>query len=133
MGYIYDVALAWPAKSNCSIDVQHWLFTLYCYGDKQLAGLILAVQDVYLDSGIDCPNCAFWGPLIFDQKSRRHIKHARGLSEAGFNKVLQKLDIYILEIEGLVNLFIQQQLLWSNKILQHYLFFRSRVSETKNT
>ena len=121
-GYIYGAALAWAVEKNKEIDVTAWLSDLYCEGDNQAAKLIIALQDVYLESGINCPNCAFFGPLLFDQKSARHIKHSTGLSEKGFNKVLQKLDGYLIEIIDLPKSFLQKQLLWSAHIIRHACF-----------
>lgn len=117
--YIYGAALAWGTEDNEDLDVTYWLSELYCKGNRQIAALNLALQDVYLDSGIDCPNCAFFGPLLFDQKSARHINRSTGLSEAGFAKVLQKLNAYLLEINALQDSFLQKQLLWSAGILKH--------------
>ena len=126
-GYIYGATLAWGVEKNKDIDVTAWLSELYCEGDKKAAKLIMTLQDVYLDSGINCPNCAFFGPLLFDQKSARHIKHSTGLSEEGFKQVLKKLDISLTEIATLPKSFIQSQLSWSANILKHACLLGSEL------
>jgi len=118
-GYIYGAALAWGTEVNKDIDVQYWLAELYCAGDLQLAAITLGLQDIYLEAGIECPNCAFFGPLLFDQKSRRHIKHSKGLSEAGFKQCLEKLTVYLNEIAEIPDSYLQKQLFFSAEILKH--------------
>lgn len=118
-GYIYGAALAWGVEENHNIDVQYWLATLYCNDDSQLARIVLALQDIYLEAGIDCPNCAFFGPLLFDQKSARHIKHSIGLTEAGFNKTQVVLNTLLIDLNTLTSSYLQKQLIWSAEILIH--------------
>ncbi|WP_022943266.1 hypothetical protein [Psychromonas hadalis] len=122
-GYLYGASLAWGVENNRDLDINYWLATLYCSGDKKRAELFLALQDIYLEAGIDCPNCAFFGSLLFDQKSARHIKHARDLIQLGFKQVFKKLAQYLAQLLLIRDSYLQKQLIWSAEILQHECLF----------
>ncbi|PKF60400.1 beta-N-acetylhexosaminidase [Psychromonas sp. psych-6C06] len=117
-GYIYGAALAWGVEDNQEIDVCDWLKLLYCPNEPQLSPYIIALQNVYLDAEITCPNCAFFGPLLFDQKSGRHIKHSQNLTRTGFDKATEQLKLMINGLCQQPDSYLRQQLTWSAETLR---------------
>lgn len=57
--------------------------------------------------------------MLFDQKSARHIKRSVGLTKIGFERALNKLSCYLLELELEADGYLQKQLIWSALALKH--------------
>ncbi|MFO6423868.1 family 20 glycosylhydrolase [Motilimonas sp. KMU-193] len=115
-GYIYGAALAWGAEQNNNIDVEYWLNHLICH-DERAAYWAIRLQNIYLDLGIVTPNACFLGPLLFDQKFRRHLRRSTNLTEHGFNQAHAILSLCIEELSA--TSAIREQLVFTAQLLLH--------------
>ena len=118
-GYLYGAGLAWGVTQNEDADIQAWLSHFICQGDEQAAYWALRLQDVYLDLEIKTPNACFLGPLLFDQKFRRHLRRSENLTLKGFNQARQQLTLCLTELACNSSSPIREQLIFTAKLLQH--------------
>ncbi|WP_158587050.1 family 20 glycosylhydrolase [Motilimonas pumila] len=118
-GYIYGAALAWAPEQNQTLDVQHWLQYLACDGDADVAFWALRLQDIYLDLGIETPNACFLGPLLFDQRFRRHLRRSTNLTTEGFAKAAQVLQTCLAQVNSDNPSQLQQQIRFTAALLLH--------------
>lgn len=121
-GYIYGAALAWSPEKNHDLDVLTWLQSLVCKGDATAAFWALRLQDVYLDLGINTPNACFLGPLLFDQRFRRHLRRSTNLTQEGFAKAEQVLQDCLNQVADIRDNALQQQLGFTAKLLLHGVY-----------
>ncbi len=117
-GYLYGAALAWDVEQNAEIDVEYWLNQLICH-DERAAYWAIRLQNIYLDLGIETPNACFLGPLLFDQKFRRHLRRSNNLTEQGFASAQQVVQVCLDELTAEHDSAWRQQLIFTAKLLQH--------------
>lgn len=117
--YIYGAALAWGVQDNQAINVEYWLSRLYCFEDQLAAKWTIGLQNIYIESGINCPNCAFFGPLLFDQASLRHVNIATNVTVSGMQRCLNTLAQCVAELSHVKDLHQREQLCWTAKALTH--------------
>ncbi|MCE2594024.1 family 20 glycosylhydrolase [Motilimonas cestriensis] len=118
-GYIYGAGLAWNIEQNEQADITFWLNHFVCQGDEQAAFWALRLQDIYLDLGIDTPNACFLGPLLFDQKFRRHLRRSENLTDAGFDRAQDQITPCLEELSQGATTAIREQLIFTAKLLHH--------------
>ncbi|MCE2572611.1 family 20 glycosylhydrolase [Motilimonas eburnea] len=117
-GYIYGAALAWGVEKHAEMDVEYWLNHLICH-DERAAYWAIRLQNIYLDLAIETPNACFLGPLLFDQKFRRHLRRSNNLTESGFANALQVVQTCLDELTAEHDSAWRQQLIFTAKLLQH--------------
>ncbi len=78
----------------------------------------MTLQDAYLDSGVSTPNCAFYGPFVFDQRSRRHILRAELNNEHSLKQSINQLEIVENQLRSVNKSFLQHELLWTIKTMK---------------
>ncbi|WP_407333358.1 family 20 glycosylhydrolase [Enterovibrio sp. 27052020O] len=92
--YAFGAAMAWGQEQQLDSNVTEavkWFYPDATYIEIEA---LIALQDIYLSTGVQTPNCAFFGPVLFDQQSRRHIKRATGVKSHTLEKARNELAIW---------------------------------------
>lgn len=85
---------------------------------QSLTDALLEVQDAYLESGVTTPNCAFYGPFVFDQKSRRHIRRAQLEDTEKMQQSIMSLTKMENKLGGERESTLKSELLWTLKTMK---------------
>ncbi|MGO2508656.1 MAG: family 20 glycosylhydrolase [Vibrio hibernica] len=110
--YIFGAAMAWGESQRAEINIHKGLCYFYPQEDPALLQHLLTLQNHYLSSGVTTPNCAFYGPFIFDQISKRHIKRAEVQDESTLKSAINQLQMDKKQLRKYQTTPLQQQLNW---------------------
>ncbi|MEI8593350.1 family 20 glycosylhydrolase [Photobacterium sp. Hal280] len=112
-GYMFGAAMAWDPQRHQKINASWFIGAHFGEDYVQAMPLIDRLQDAYLTSGVSTPNCAFYGPFVFDQRSGRHIRRA-GIASAGqIAAAMDDLSGLKADIAGLPASALQAELFWT--------------------
>ncbi|WP_081669183.1 family 20 glycosylhydrolase [Photobacterium halotolerans] len=112
-GYVFGAAMAWDPQRHASVDAGRLVCAHFGGAYAQALPLIDRLQDAYLTSGVTTPNCAFYGPFVFDQRSGRHIRRAEIASAEQIAAAMDDLSSLKADIAGLPASALQAELLWT--------------------
>ncbi|MEZ8128122.1 family 20 glycosylhydrolase [Enterovibrio norvegicus] len=110
--YAFGGAMTWGEMQQKDNDVMRAISWFYPDVTQTECDALIALQDIYLMTGIETPNCAFFGPFLFDQASRRHIKHAKGIETNTVNTALNELALWQEKLEDLSSA-LTKELRWT--------------------
>lgn len=134
--YVFGSLMAWNQKAHEEINLSNLVQQFLPDEPLELIDNLLAIQDEYLHSGVVTPNCAFYGPFIFDQYSKRHIKRAKITDPLALKASITDLIRRKQAIKQSKETPLQQELLWTIDIMVlasylalYYDKFGSRVTE----
>lgn len=115
--YVYGSLMAWNQENHTNIELSKLVHD-FCPNDEvDTIEHLLAIQDEYLNSGVVTPNCAFYGPFIFDQHSQRHIKRAKISDVHSLKNSINNLNTRKREIKLIKKSQLQQELLWTIDVM----------------
>lgn len=112
-GYLFGSGMAWGHEENKYLDTQFLLSKYWGEEYQTLYPYLSQIQNHYLDSGVITPNCAFYGPFLFDQKSRRHIKRAVIDSETQLYASLDALIALQKKLRTEDDSFLKTEISWT--------------------
>lgn len=116
--YVFGAAMAWGEAQHQDVDVSQVLAGFWGNAYHVLTDIMLEMQDAYLSSGVVTPNCAFYGPFVFDQKSRRHIRRAQIESPQVMQRSIEQLNEIENRIHQHPDSVLKQELLWTLKVMK---------------
>ncbi|BDU38459.1 family 20 glycosylhydrolase [Vibrio nigripulchritudo] len=116
--YVFGAAMAWGEAQHQDIPMSKILGAFWGKEYQSLTGALLEVQDAYLDSGVTTPNCAFYGPFVFDQKSRRHIRRAQLEDTEKMQQSIMSLTEMERKLGGERESTLKSELLWTLKTMK---------------
>ncbi|MDD1781018.1 family 20 glycosylhydrolase [Enterovibrio sp. ZSDZ35] len=111
--YAFGAAMAWGEAQQTDNDVSaavSWFFPDASEAEKHA---LIAIQNIYQTTGITVPNCAFFGPFLFDQASRRHIKRAEGLDNHNLADAYRELEELKSQLLPYASSPLADDLLWT--------------------
>ena len=111
--YVFGAAMAWGETQHKNLDVTPVIARLFGESYRTLLPTLLDVQNLYLTSGVETPNCAFYGPFVFDQSSRRHIRRAIIGDKKQLEASISTLNITMLSVINEKNSLLKQELIWT--------------------
>ncbi|WP_325895314.1 family 20 glycosylhydrolase [Grimontia sp. NTOU-MAR1] len=128
-GYAFAAAMAWGEEQQTDDDMTIPVSWYYPdISDVELSTLI-ALQDIYRSTGIETPNCAFFGPILFDQQSGRHIKRMKGLAINNLDHTLAELKSWKEKLAPLPDNELRNDLLWTVDALEIGCFIAQGYGE----
>lgn len=116
--YAFGAAVAWGEKQNIDVDIRYVLTTFWGKEYSDLTDTLLQLQDAYSDSGVSTPNCAFYGPFVFDQKSRRHIRRAELKDEQKIRQSIAQLESTEKQVKSANESVLKREILWTIKTMK---------------
>ncbi|EOD79878.1 glycoside hydrolase, family 20 [Grimontia indica] len=117
-GYAFGASMAWGEEQQTDSDMIIPLSWYYPDASEIELNALTALQDIYRTTGIETPNCAFFGPVLFDQQSGRHIKRMKGLSTHNLDHSLAELNSWKARLGPLPDNELRKDLLWTIDALE---------------
>ncbi len=111
--YAFGAAMAWGQEQQLDSNVINAVKGFYPDATHTEVEALITLQDIYLSTGVKTPNCAFFGPVLFDQKSRRHIKHATGVPSHTLDIARKELTMWKQKLALLDASEMMPDLLWT--------------------
>ncbi|WP_028021482.1 family 20 glycosylhydrolase [Enterovibrio calviensis] len=116
--YAFGAAMAWGEEQQLDSDVSQAVRWFYPDAKQVEIDALIALQDIYLATGVQTPNCAFFGPVLFDQLSRRHIKRATGIKSHTLDIAMTELAEWRQKLKPLRASELTPDLLWTIDALE---------------
>lgn len=116
-GYIFGAAMAWGEEQHPLVHTHEVFARLFPQESESLIDLLLQLQNRYLHAGVDTPNCAFYGPFVFDQISQRHIKRATFKDDDSLILSISQLEMDAKQLQQAPSSPLQQHLIWSVQVM----------------
>ncbi|MBV7298107.1 beta-N-acetylhexosaminidase [Enterovibrio paralichthyis] len=115
--YAFGAAMAWGQEQQVNDNVDLPLRWYYPDATETEFGALLALQNFYRQTGVTTPNCAFFGPVLFDQASRRHIKRATWRDIQSVENARKKLAKVKASLSPAKGGELSSELLWTAEAL----------------
>ncbi|MGO2419972.1 family 20 glycosylhydrolase [Vibrio casei] len=133
-GYIFGAAMAWGEEQHPTVHTHEVLSRQFPNESESLIALLLQLQNRYLHSGVNTPNCAFYGPFVFDQISQRHIKRATFKDGDSLTLSISQLEMDAKQLQQVPSSPLQQHLIWSVQVmlLASYIALYYQQQETRD-